>query len=129
MMGQSIAWMRQHGLQVYLLGPMIEYDEMFPRVLATALRDHQPASVAGHMESEPRALDARLAVLARDQWHVPYISYYQNLCTSECPSYGAPGVPLLFDEHHLTAEGAILFVKTMRDRNQLPFAATGGPGQ
>jgi peptidoglycan/LPS O-acetylase OafA/YrhL len=117
---QSIEWMKQHGIQVYLFGPMIEYDEPFPRVLATSLRDHRPDLVASHKTAGPRELDAKLAAMARDQWHVPYISYYDNLCTPGCPSYAAPGVPLLFDEHHLTAAGSILFVETVRDRNQLP---------
>lgn len=126
---QSIAWMKQHGIPVYLFGPMTEYDAMFPRVLATSLRDHRPEEVAAHLTAEPRVLDARLAALARDQWHVPYISYYDNLCTPDCPSYGAPGVPLLFDEHHLTAEGSSLFVKTLRERNQLPANLAGQGGK
>ena len=126
---QSIAWMKQHGIQVYLFGPMTEYDEPFPRLLATSLRDHRPDLVAAHLTTGPREFDAKLAAMARDQWHVPYISYYDNLCTPGCPSYAAPDVPLLFDEHHLTAEGSILFVKTVRDRNQLPATLIGAGGQ
>jgi peptidoglycan/LPS O-acetylase OafA/YrhL len=118
---ESILWMKEHGIRVFLFGPVIDYDDLFPRVLATALRDHRPDSIAAHIVPEPRLLDAKLKSLAGEQWHVPYISYFDNLCTPDCPWYGAPGVPLLFDERHLTAAGAVLFVKSMVDRNQVPW--------
>jgi peptidoglycan/LPS O-acetylase OafA/YrhL len=118
---RTVAWMQQHGIKVYLFGPMLEYDEMFPRVLAAALRDHKPEEIAAHMSEGPRALDAKMARLARDQWHVPYISYFDDLCAPRCPAYGAPGVPLLFDEHHFTAAGSELFVELMRKNAQLPL--------
>ena len=115
---QELAWMQAHGIKVYLFGPMIEYVEPFPRVLATSLRDHRPGQigilVGAHLDPVPRALDARLATLAHDRWHVPYISYYATLCTPNCPAYAAPGVPLLFDEHHFTADGSILFAQRLK---------------
>jgi peptidoglycan/LPS O-acetylase OafA/YrhL len=117
---QSVRWMQQHGIRVFLFGPMIEYDEMFPRVLATSLREHRPELVPARLVPGLRQFDGMLKALAAGQWHVPYISFYDNLCTPECPSYAAPGIPLLFDEHHFTAAGSALFVRSMRDRHQAP---------
>ena len=114
--------MQERGIEVYLVGPMIEYDEPFPRLLAMSLRDHRPELVAAHLASGQQKLDLKLAELAHVQWHVPYISYFKNLCTSSCLLYGAPGIPLLFDEHHLTAAGSMLFVQSIRDRHELLLA-------
>ncbi len=65
-----------------------------------SLRDHEPALVASHRGSQPLLLDRKLAVLARSEWGVPYISYYENLCSHTCALYAAAGVPLLFDADH-----------------------------
>jgi peptidoglycan/LPS O-acetylase OafA/YrhL len=119
---RELAWMQQRGIKVYLVGPMTEYDEPFPRLLATSLRDGRPELMASHLTDAPRTLDGKLAALARDSWHVPYLSYFENLCTPQCPGYGPAGVPLLFDEHHLTADGSTLFARTLRDRGQLAVA-------
>jgi hypothetical protein len=119
---RELGWMRAHHIPVVLLGPMTEYDQPFPRVLAEALRAHRLDRIPGHLTADPRLLDAQLAILARDRWHVPYISYFATLCTPDCPNFAGPGVPLLFDEHHLTAAGSALFAEAVRreQRVQIP---------
>ena len=117
--GQTIVWMQQHHIRVVLFGPMLEYDELFPRVLAASLRDKNDPEIAAHVLPEPQELDLRLAAMARDQWHVPYISYFDTLCRPKCLAFAAPGVPLLFDQHHLTSAGSALMVERLRDRKQL----------
>jgi len=118
---RALEWMKEHQIPVYAVGPSMEFPVPFPRVLAMALRRHDPGSVAEKMMPGPRALDAEFSELAAKRWHVPYISFYENLCRAGCALYGAPGVPLLGDEDHLTVEGSELFVASMRDRGQLPL--------
>jgi len=124
---EQVAWFQQRGIAVYVAGPVPDYSQPLPRLLAVSLRDHNPAFIASHLNPEPRALDLKIAALARDRWHVPYISYFDNLCTPACPNYAAPGVPLYFDGHHLTAEGSILFAQTIRDRKQLALPSDPPP--
>jgi hypothetical protein len=102
---------------------MTEYDQPFPRVLAAALRAHRPDRVPTHLTADPRLLDAQLAILARDRWHVPYISSFATLCRPDCPNFAAAGVPLLFDEHHLTAAGSVLFAGTLKREDQLQLSS------
>jgi hypothetical protein len=82
-------------------------------MLAIAIRNGEPNQPLQHRATEPQRLDTTMANLAQTSWHVPYISIYQNLCKPTCPLYAAPGIPILFDTSHFTAEGSVLLVKTM----------------
>jgi peptidoglycan/LPS O-acetylase OafA/YrhL len=133
-LGRTIAWLQQRGFEVILFGPVIEFDTPLPRLLATLLRDHNTAALKDHREAYPEEVDKAMNKLARDEWKVRYISAYADLCADQvevqaksqletasgCPVYAAPGVPLLFDTDHFTAEGSVLFARAMRDRNQMP---------
>ena len=118
---EQIRFLQHLGLEIYLVGPMVEWDQPEPRLLGIALRDRTPESVAKHLFAWPSELDNNLRVLARDKWHVHYISYFENLCTPSCVEYAAPGVPLVFDGHHMTAEGSVLFARNVRTRGGLPI--------
>jgi peptidoglycan/LPS O-acetylase OafA/YrhL len=134
-LGRTVAWIQQHGMKVVVFGPVIEFAMPLPRVLIAALRDHTPERVATYEKIEPRQLDKMMAKLARDQWKVPYVSVFDTLCTpqteqelkaqgpsaSKCPVYAAPGVPLLFDTNHFTAQGSQLYARAMRNRNLLAY--------
>jgi peptidoglycan/LPS O-acetylase OafA/YrhL len=116
---REMAWMYAHDIPVVLFGPMTEYDQPFPRVLAAALRAHRLDRVPGHLTAPPRTLDAQLAILSRERWHVHYISYFSTMCRPDCPNFAGPDVPVLFDEHHLTAAGSILFAGILQRENGL----------
>ena len=119
-------WMRQHRIRVILIGPGIEFDVPLPRLLALSIRAGKPSMLDAHRKIEPMGVDQRLALVARNQWKIPYISMYENLCDpkvaaiSGCPAYAAPGVPLLFDSNHFTPAGSILYARSIRSRHQLP---------
>jgi peptidoglycan/LPS O-acetylase OafA/YrhL len=133
-LGRTIVWIRQHGIEVVLFGPVPEFDVPFARLLTLSLRDRQPAMIDRHRRIGPMQTDKKLSELARNQWKIRYISAYENLCAmnvkmeaeaplrteSGCPVYAASGVPLIFDSNHLTADASILYARTMRARNQLP---------
>ena len=119
-LSQTIQFARDHGIEVIVVGPSIEFDQGLPRLLAVALRNGDVEQAAAHRDLGPEQLDAVMAKLAVSEWRVPYISIYQDLCTPVCPMYAAPEVPLLFDSNHFTAAGAALMAKAMLVRHQLP---------
>lgn len=133
-LGRTIAWIQQQGAKVVLFGPIPEFDVALPRLLTLALRDPERDMLDPHRRVDSLQTDKKLAALARDQWKVRYVSGYENLCVSDvptevrtplrtssaCPVFAATGVPLLFDSNHFTAEGSVLYARTMRARGQLP---------
>jgi peptidoglycan/LPS O-acetylase OafA/YrhL len=127
---QTIDWIQQHGMKVVVFGPGIEFDTSLVRLLELADRQHDPALLARHRNPGPRAEDKHMQQLNRDQWHVKYISTYDDLCNPQsignarnadgCPVYGMSGLPLLWDSDHYSSPGSIFFAKTLRSRQLLP---------
>jgi len=105
----------QHHIRLILIGPSIAYALPLPRILASETSAAQP-----YANPDDQKLDARMSTLARDLWKVEYISFFANVCSQGCPSYAAPGVPMLLDTNHFTPGGSTLFAQSMRDRHQLP---------
>jgi peptidoglycan/LPS O-acetylase OafA/YrhL len=132
-LGRTVEWIKEHNMVPIVFGPAIEYDTSLPRLLALSLRSKDIRAVDRHRVAKAK-LDQEMAELARHQWKVRYISAFDDLCaaqiemeagaqketSSNCPVYAAPGVPLDFDEHHLTVAGSELFAREMRARNELP---------
>jgi peptidoglycan/LPS O-acetylase OafA/YrhL len=129
-LGPTIDWLHQHHVRVILFGPSIEYDQSLVRLIQIARHDRDPGVLLRHRDPLALQLDRKMAVLARNQWHVPYISIVQDLCTASprpdlehsagCPVYGAPGVALLYDTDHLSYAGSHLLVAAIQSRHQLP---------
>jgi hypothetical protein len=99
-----------------------------------SLRSQDAAALNRHRMKDNTQLDEEMAKLARTQWKVEYVSFQKNLCgpqasraihawpedVSDCTVYGAVGVPMQFDNHHLTVQGSELFARSMRERGQMP---------
>src|ERR1700749_2041364 len=75
-----IAWARQPQVAVVVFGPMPEYDTPLPRLLAYSLAWQRPALPDQHRYAYTRLLDAEMRKLAATDWHVPYISLYDEIC-------------------------------------------------
>ena len=132
-LGRNVNTIKSLGIRVIVVGPMIEYDQPLPRLLTVSLRDRDPRLVDRHRVKGDAQEDRRLAALARSAWKVRYISVFEDLCATQlemvakaqpetsasCPLFAAPGVPLLFDTDHFTAEGSVLFAQAMRAGHQL----------
>ena len=130
----TVAWIKQHGMEVVVFGPNIEYDLPLPRIMALSLRDGKPSGVLSHQSIQPEILDQKLGPLVRYHWGAHYISIYEDLCSQgsasdrgqvqnkplDCPMTTEAKVPLLFDTDHLTPEGSKSFATVIRERNQLP---------
>jgi hypothetical protein len=119
-LGRTLDVLRRRGVPVVILGPGLEYDGPEPRIIAFALRDGHPEEIPKHLAESYRALDTQMKELARTQWHVPYISVFDELCRPGCPVFANPGVPVLFDPSHMTADGAILLMQRVRADGLLP---------
>jgi peptidoglycan/LPS O-acetylase OafA/YrhL len=104
----TIAYLQPMVDRVVVLGPVVEYDQPFPRLLAQSIVEGDPGLVARHLVRAQRSGDRyyaeRLASL-----RVRYFSVYDATCPhDECTLWAAPGVPMQYDEHHLTLQGAKL---------------------
>jgi peptidoglycan/LPS O-acetylase OafA/YrhL len=135
---REIARFRAMGTQVVVVGPMLTTDLPMPLLIAAAeTRNASSASVeanvASHFFPYRRVLDAETKQMAHDRWHVPYISFYDDLCTTQsdlggptlermpggCPLKTAAGEPLLFDDHHFSLSASKLLAQMVRARGEL----------
>ena len=95
------------GLNVVVLGPIVEYDSALPRLLADEILRNRP-SIAKAMRTpgiaeRDRAL--RRMVTAKG---ATYLSIYDSVCREGvCDEFAEGDVPLQFDEGHLTAKGSL----------------------
>jgi peptidoglycan/LPS O-acetylase OafA/YrhL len=109
----TLDWAKAHGISVVLFGPIIQYDQALPRLLAFSVRDHDLA-IPDHHRLDERQLDASMAQMALDR-HVSYISFYRVLCGSaSCEEFGGKDVPLQYDYGHLTREGSVLVAQRLQ---------------
>lgn len=130
---EEVAHLRAVGQRVILIGPVIQFDLPLPRLLGLELQRHDSPAVRAERITlsetlSARKLDAEMAQRAREDWHVPYVSYFQTLCTGHtptawlqgwmttdgCPVLNPDGTPLLFDTVHLTPPGERLFAQGLR---------------
>ena len=117
---QTLAYIKSLGVQPILFGPAVQYDTPLPRLLAVSIKSGDPTLAERHQLAMSRALDLKLANLARTTWTVPYVSYFDALCNSaKCIEYAAPDVPLQGDVAHFTAPGSIVFAEKLKAANAL----------
>ncbi len=118
-----VAWTRARHIPLTLIGPTQDYDAPLPRLLAYGIMRHDPGLAGRHRVPATVALDDRLAGLARDRWHVPYISLVRMFCSERgCQTYANAqrGIPLLVDGDHFSNEGSILAGERIADADLLP---------
>jgi peptidoglycan/LPS O-acetylase OafA/YrhL len=106
---ETIDLLKRRGIKVVVFGPFPVYDTEFPRLLAKAITSQENGFPGKHFVVQERLLDERMSQMAAETWHVSYVSPLKILCPkSSCVEYAAPGVPLEFDESHLTLQGSNL---------------------
>ena len=105
---ETIAYLKPLVGRVVVLGPMVEYNQPFPQILAQSIVQHDPSSIARHLELKQRKTDRAFAAELAGSG-AAYFSVYDATCPNdECTEWAAPGVPMQYDAHHLTLEGAKL---------------------
>ncbi|MBC7578661.1 MAG: acyltransferase [Tardiphaga sp.] len=105
-LAHTLDTLKSMGLDVVVLGPIVEYDGALPRLLANQImRDRPTMKDRRTIGIRERDLAMRQMVTAHG---VSYISVYDAVCpTSSCDTSAAAGVPMQFDAGHLTAQGSI----------------------
>jgi len=120
--GETVEWARAHHVQLILFGPVPEYDEPLPRLLAYQVEWNEASLAEEHRKADGAALDARLEALSRDSWHIPYISLYRQVCNgNDCIEYvdSAHTVPLMSDREHFTRFGSMMIVHDLVSAGQI----------
>jgi peptidoglycan/LPS O-acetylase OafA/YrhL len=126
-LGETLAWTTQRGLTVVVAGPNAGTDAPLPRILATELREGLPDNAAGHADPSAMAIDSEMAERDREQWHVPYVSFFDAFCKPDCPVYAAPLVPMNLDGGHLTYPASVEYVDVISSRIRALEGTAGVP--
>jgi peptidoglycan/LPS O-acetylase OafA/YrhL len=99
---------RSYADRVIIFGPIPEYDQALPRIIARAIALSKSESDFAdlHRLSLSQKIDQRFSS-ALEGKPAEYVSVYQALCTPDCEVWATKNVPLQFDNSHLTCEGSI----------------------
>jgi hypothetical protein len=117
---ETLAYIKGLGVEPILFGPAVQYDTPLPRLLAIAIKKSEPKSPEQHELATSRALDLKMAALAKNSWDVKYVSYFDALCNgTDCIEYAAPEVPLQGDVAHFTAPGSVFFAARLKAEHAL----------
>jgi peptidoglycan/LPS O-acetylase OafA/YrhL len=113
--------LKKYVTRVVISGPIEEYDQALPRILAEAIRSKRDIDLfaASHRLSEQKLTDRQFSSLTL-QDGVSYVSVYSTLCQPGCRLWAEVGVPLQFDYGHLTKEGSILLARELGQRALAP---------
>ncbi len=113
-LAETLDWANRNKIKIVLFGPKVQYDAPLPRILVAAIRQRDPTLPDRHRPDTFEILDRKMSQLA-DSKHVPYISFFQRLCThGACPSVDHEGHPLTFDIGHLTRWGSLVTAQSLR---------------
>jgi hypothetical protein len=100
--------LRRYTDRVFIFGPIVEYDQALPRILARAIASNKSESKFAKMHRlvAQQEIDRTFSA-ALQGGPVEYVSVYRAICDPACEIWGSGDVPLQFDYGHLTHEGSI----------------------
>ncbi len=109
-LAETVRAMRKVGVAVTVIGPPVEYEQSFPRVLAIAERRGDPAYIVAMRRSARDGIDAVLGPAVR-QAGGRYVSQLALECPSlrgsrACRHFASDGLPIHYDTGHLTPRAA-----------------------
>jgi len=118
-LAETLDWARAHGVKTTLVGPIVVYDDMLPRLIVLSIRDKDPGLVDRH-RADLATLDQAMRQLAAKKG-AAYVSLVQAICgQGSCATLAAPDIPLQFDIAHLTPEGSIWLARRLAEMKALP---------
>jgi len=98
--------LKSRGLDVTVLGPIVEYDTALPRLLADEILLDSPSHASARRRPGIRERDLAMSRLVTAQG-ATYLSVYDTMCRDDrCDEFAEADVPMQFDAGHLTAKGA-----------------------
>jgi hypothetical protein len=119
---ETVSWLHDHSIAAVIVGPNVQYDSSLPRLLALSISEKDPSLPKQHLLSFVAPLDREMENLARDRWHIPYISLFNLFCRGKsCEEYASPGIPLLSDYGHLTKAGSVLAARRIAGLGIIPI--------
>ncbi|MGA7994757.1 MAG: acyltransferase family protein [Bradyrhizobium sp.] len=106
-LSSTLETLMSRGLDVVVLGPIVEYDGALPRLLADEIL-HDSPSIAGAMRTPGIAERDRVLRRMVTAKGATYLSVYDSVCRDgRCDEFAEGDVPLQFDAGHLTAKGSL----------------------
>ncbi len=112
---KTALWLSQKVKHVYVSGPIVEYDQALPRVLAKGIYEKKNVDFFAHehLREGVEKVDALFKERTASAG-VSYISAFRALCAEgqNCILTVDENKPVQFDYGHLTGEGAIYLSKT-----------------
>jgi len=119
-----VKWAQARNVKVVVFGPVAEYDSPLPRLLAYSIAWDRPQLAQRHLIAYSPMMDAEMQNLARDTWHVPYVSLYEATCEhGRCIEYAnkEKDIPLLNDTDHLSEAGAGYLVERLVSEGRMSW--------
>lgn len=115
-LAQTLGYVKRFTPNVYLVGPIVEYNQSLARLLARSTAWHLAPPGPEALIGDGAPLDTAFERFARSAG-VTYLSTYRALCaTPQTCLQEIAGVPVQWDNSHLTAEGAVHIVAVLKSR-------------
>lgn len=103
-LAETVRYVRGRGVDVMVLGPMVEYDAEVPDALARGMLAGNPARIAAWRLEDRRVLDRRMAPIIAAAGGT-YVSWFPLECPHDkCRLFMPSGAPLHVDHSHATPE-------------------------
>lgn len=113
--------LRHYADRIIVMGPIVEYEQALPRLLARGILNGDEAAFAAAYINPAQAKTDQLFAAAFGSYErsyensaVSYFSVYHALCAATCVVWVGTDVPIQFDGGHLTREGSIYVAERMR---------------
>ena len=98
--------LKSRGIDVTVLGPIVEYDTALPRLLVDEILLDNPSHARARRRPGVRERDLAMRSRVTAQG-TTYVSVYDAMCRNDrCDEFAEADVPMQFDAGHLTAKGA-----------------------
>jgi peptidoglycan/LPS O-acetylase OafA/YrhL len=99
------------GVRVIVLGPSLAYRQRVPLYVAQFAATGDPAMLdsRGRLRPDLDPLDEKMHALFAQEAGISFISVRDTVCRGDLCPMAANGLPLLFDDTHLTLDGSMRF--------------------
>ena len=105
--------LKARGLKVVVFGPLVEYQQPLPRILADAILKGDPSRASRLRDPTIPGRDRAMKALVEAKG-VEYVSLQAAACPGGvCLETTSDGNPLQFDTGHLTAEASVLIARRL----------------
>jgi peptidoglycan/LPS O-acetylase OafA/YrhL len=106
-LSHTLEVLKSRGIDVTVLGPIVEYDGALPRLIVDEIVHGRPSIASDARTAGIRERDKAMRQLASAKG-ATYVSVYNSVCHGgTCEEFAADDIPLQFDAGHLTAEGSV----------------------